>query len=391
MKKQLLTLMFIVFMVFVGFGIIIPIVPEVIRATNVSTVNLGFLMAIYSIGSFITSPFWGSLSDRKGRRPILLIGLIGFSLSFFIFAAAGDSLVMMYASRIVGGLFAGAVIPCAFAYASDITTEENRTKSIGLLGMTIGLGFIFGPALGGLLSSFGLFVPFIVSGVLAIIMTIFAFFVLPESLSPEKRKPATEKSTSWSDFTTDFQGALKYLYILSFFATFTLAGLEATFQFFQIDRIDATPTTIGWMFVASGVTQALIQGGVLQRFKKGNEKSLIVAGLLLSALGYILILFSSSALNAAIFLSVFTAGNALIRPCVLSLITMKTKVGYGAASGISSSMDSLGRIFGPVVGSFAFSLNMSLPFLLGGVLALGALLLLQRHVTLDRSEHTVSS
>ncbi|TYR79771.1 MFS transporter [Priestia megaterium] len=389
MNKQLGTLMFILFMVFVGFGIIIPIVPEVIRATGASSVNLGLLMASYSIASFLTSPFWGGLSDRKGRRPVLLTGLVGFSLSFFIFSFSEDSLTLMYISRILGGLFAGAVIPCAFAYASDITNEDNRTKAMGLLGMTIGLGFIFGPALGGLLSSIGLFVPFTVSGILALMMTVFAFFSLPESLTGSTR--GIEKKATWRDFTTDFQGAMKYLYLLSFFATFTLAGLEATFQFFQIDRIDVTPTIIGWMFMASGFTQSVIQGGVLQRFKKGNEKRLMAIGLLLSAAGFASILFSSNAINATVFLCIFTAGNALIRPCVLSLITMKTKVGYGSASGINASMDSLGRIFGPLLGAFAFNINAVFPFLIGAILTVSALLLLQRHHMLEYSEKTVSS
>ncbi|MGE1111709.1 MFS transporter [Priestia megaterium] len=389
MNKQLGTLMFVIFMVFVGFGVIIPIVPEVIRATGASTVNLGILMASYSIASFITAPFWGKLSDIKGRRPILLWGLLGFSASFFLFSVAENSLTLMYTSRIIGGLFAGAVIPCAFAYASDSTDEENRTKAMGLLGMSIGLGFIFGPALGGVLSSFGLFVPFVISGILSLIMTAFSFFTLKESL----RKESADKvqTSRWHDFTSDFQGAMKYLYVLSFLATFTLAGLEATFQFFQIAKINATPTTIGWMFMASGLTQALIQGGVLQRFKKGNEKKLMAIGLLVSAIGFTSILLSSSAVNATLFLCIFTAGNALIRPCVLSLITMRTKVGYGSASGLTASMDSLGRIFGPLLSAFAFKLNMTLPFIIGAVVTLAALLLIQRHTALDYSEQTLSS
>ncbi|MFE4043411.1 MFS transporter [Priestia sp. YIM B13490] len=389
MNKQLGTLMFVIFMVFVGFGVIIPIVPEVIRATGASTVNLGILMASYSIASFITAPFWGKLSDIKGRRPILLWGLLGFSASFFLFSVAKNSLTLMYTSRIIGGLFAGAVIPCAFAYASDSTDEENRTKAMGLLGMSIGLGFIFGPALGGVLSSFGLFVPFVISGILSLIMTAFSFFTLKESL----RKESADKvqTSRWHDFTSDFQGAMKYLYVLSFLATFTLAGLEATFQFFQIAKINATPTTIGWMFMASGLTQALIQGGVLQRFKKGNEKKLMAIGLLVSAIGFTSILLSSSAVNATLFLCIFTAGNALIRPCVLSLITMRTKVGYGSASGLTASMDSLGRIFGPLLSAFAFKLNMTLPFIIGAVVTLAALLLIQRHTALDYSEQTLSS
>jgi MFS family permease len=145
------------------------------------------------------------------------------------------------------------------------------------------------------------------------------------------------------------------------------------------------------MFMASGLTQALIQGGVLQRFKKGNEKKLMAIGLLVSAIGFTSILLSSNAANATLFLCIFTAGNALIRPCVLSLITMRTKVGYGSASGLTASMDSLGRIFGPLLGAFAFKLNMTLPFIIGAIVALAALLLIQRHTALDYSEQTLPS
>ena len=162
----------------------------------------------------------------------------------------------------------------------------------------------------------------------------------------------------------------KYLYVLSFFVSFTLAGLEATLQYYQMDKIGATPFDIGMMFLASGIVGALIQGGVVRRLvKQGAEQFVIGIGLLLSAAGFFLLLYSSSVVTAAIYLSVFGAGNALIRPCVTSLITQRTKVGQGVATGLSSSMDSLGRIAGPLLGGAVFAIAHSLPFIIGGVLA----------------------
>jgi DHA1 family multidrug resistance protein-like MFS transporter len=155
MRKQLAIIMVLLITVFIGFGIIIPIMPEM-----VSTFHLAVMLAVYSAASFLMSPIWGALSDRIGRRPVIMVGILGFSISFFIFGIAGDQLWLMYASRILGGFFSGAVTACAVAYVADITSEDNRTKGMGLVGMSIGLGFIFGPAVGGLLSVYGNSVPF---------------------------------------------------------------------------------------------------------------------------------------------------------------------------------------------------------------------------------------
>jgi MFS family permease len=329
------------------------------------------------------SPVWGSLSDRIGRRPLIILGTLGFSISFFIFGIAGDNLYLMYASRILGGLFSGAATACAVAYVADITTEENRTKGMGLVGMSIGLGFIFGPAVGGILSHWGYQVPFYAAAGLAFVTFLFALVMLPESLSEEKRRiPQGVKPSRW----TAFIGTVKYLYVLSFFVSFTLAGLEATLLLFEKDQIGATSFQLGIMFAVSGVVGALVQGGVVRRFiKRGDESKVIGIGLVLSAIGFVLILFSSSLLTASIYLSVFAAGNALIRPCVTSLITQKTKAGQGVASGLSSSMDSLGRIVGPLLGAGIYQYSHQLPFYMGAVLSLAALYLLYKFMVLERS------
>ncbi|TVY06734.1 MFS transporter [Paenibacillus cremeus] len=384
MKKQLAIIMVLLMTIFIGFGIIIPVLPDAITGSGASNFHLGMLLSIYSLASFLMSPVWGGLSDRIGRRPLIIIGTLGFSISFLLFGLAGGNLLLMYASRILGGLFSGAATACAVAYVADITTEENRTKGMGLVGMSIGLGFIFGPAVGGLLSHYGYEVPFFVASGLAFATFLFALIMLPESLSMEKRRmPHQAKASRW----TAFVGALKYLYVLSFFVSFSLAGIEATLLLFERDQIGASATQLGIMFAVSGVVGALIQGGVVRRLiKKGQEARVTGIGLVLSAIGFVLILLSSNLLTASIYLSVFAAGNALIRPCVTSLITQKTKVGQGVASGLSSSMDSLGRITGPLLCAAVYDYSHSMPFLTGAILSLAALYLLTRFIAADRED-----
>ncbi|PWW06124.1 multidrug resistance protein [Paenibacillus cellulosilyticus] len=381
--KRLLIVMATLMITFVGFGIIIPVMPELILATNTGSAELhtGFMLAIYSAVSFVLSPLWGGLSDRIGRRPVILTGVLGFAVSFLLFGLAPGNLPLMYASRVLGGLFSGAVTSVIVAYVADITPPEQRTKGMGLVGMSIGLGFTIGPGFGGLLSEVSLETPFYVAAGLAAITFLLAWAKLSESLAPERRRSATEKKPSrWTAFT----GPLKYLYVLAYVVSFSLAGMEATLQFFGIQRFDVTPGQVGFMFFICGFVGALIQGGVVRRrIKKGEEPKYIMLGLIISAIGFFLLLFSHSLGWATMSLAVFGIGNALIRPCVTSLITQKTTVGQGVASGLSSSMDSLGRITGPLLGAFLFGLNLQLPYVVGGVLSLAALALLAQFRRLD--------
>ncbi|MDF2835070.1 MAG: tetracycline resistance efflux pump [Paenibacillus sp.] len=389
--KRLLIVMAILMITFIGFGIIIPVMPEIIQAADPEGAELhtGWMLALYSAVSFLLSPIWGNWSDRIGRRPIILIGLVGFAASFLLFGLASGNLALMYASRAIGGLFSGAVASVIVAYVADITPPEHRTKGMGLVGMSIGLGFTIGPGFGGLLSVVSLETPFFAAAALALVTFVLALLKLNESLSPEQRsKPAEKRASRW----TAFQGPLKHLYVLAFFVTFTLAGMEATLQFFGMSRFDVTPLEVGLLFFVCGIVGALVQGGVVRRrIKKGEEPKYIVIGLLISAAGFFLLLFAHSLAWAILSLAVFGVGNALIRPCVTSLITQKTKVGQGVASGLSSSMDSLGRIAGPLLGALLFTMSEGLPYLIGGILCVAALVFVFRFRRLDDKEQSASA
>lgn len=391
--KRLLIVMVMLMTTFIGFGIIIPVLPELIKEASPGSVEFhtGMMLSIYSAVSFLISPFWGGLSDKIGRRPVILMGVLGFAASFLLFGIADGSLAIMYASRVLGGLFSGAVTSVIVAYVADITPPEQRTRGMGLVGMSIGLGFTIGPGVGGLLSLVSRNTPFFAAAALALITFLLAVTKLTESLPADKRRNSSQpKPSRWSAFT----GSVKYLYVLALFVSLSLAGLEATLQLFGMKRFDVTPLQVGIMFLVCGLVGALIQGGVVRRrIRKGEEPKYIAIGLVISAIGFLLIVTAHSLWTATIYLAIFGIGNALIRPCVTSLITQKTTVGQGVASGLSSSMDSLGRIIGPMFGALLFSIDLQLPYVAGGLLSLAALLLLFRFRSADQmtGEQTTSA
>lgn len=366
MKKEILLLMSVQFFVYLGFGIIIPILPEVILQQGLSEVHVGGLLTVYALASFFTAPLWGALSDRTGRKKLILIGLIGFSLSFFLFALFIENLPLLYASRVVGGIFSGALYTAVTGFVADMTDEENRNKYMGLLGMSIGLGFIFGPAIGGILGNVSLQLPFIASGTLTVLLMIYAGIILKE---PERRGEANKRALLPKGGAMLWQYRIRYLFLFSFMVTFLLAGLESTFQLFQISKIEITPLQLGYLFMASGFVDAAIQGGVVRRVKNGTETKWIIGAQIVTALGLFLIPFTSSLFWAGFALSVFTAGNALARTVLVSLTTKESGGKYGTAAGMTYSMDNMGRIIGPLLFTWIFTQEAGNMYFISTVLA----------------------
>ncbi len=373
MKKTILLLMSVQFFVYLGFGIIIPILPEVIVQQGYSEIHVGGLITIYALSSFFTAPLWGRLSDRTGRKKLILLGLAGFSLSFFLFSLFLDNLVLLYLSRIVGGLFSGALYTAVTGYVADITTNEERNKYMGLLGMSIGLGFIFGPAIGGLLGAVSLSLPFTASAVLVLLLMGYASLVLKE---PVRKGEAVKRALLPKGSSTFWQFRIRYLFLFSFMVTFLLAGLESTFQLFQIDQIEITPLQLGYLFMASGFVDAVIQGGVVRRIKDGTETTWIIGAQIVTALGLVLLPFTGSLIFAGVALSIFTAGNALARTALVSLTSKESGGKYGTAAGMTYSMDNLGRIIGPLTFTWLLTMQAGSIYYLSAALAIASILLI---------------
>nr|WP_268870924.1 MFS transporter [Halalkalibacter akibai] len=373
-KKALPVLFAVMFLVMVGFGIIIPVMPFYVEEIGATPTQLGLLMAVYSVMQLIFAPMWGRISDRVGRKPVIMIGIFGLALSFFLLAVS-STLWMLFAARVIGGFFSSANMPTVMAYVADITSDEDRGKGMGIIGASVGLGFIFGPAIGGIFSQSNLSVPFYIAGTLSIITFLFVFLVLKESLTAEQRnKQLTEKKSLFSAL----QGPVSILFILQWFVSVSLAGLEATFAYFAYEKANLGAVELGYIFMIMGLAGALVQGGLVGKLtKKYGEGLVIQIGIVISAIGFSLILFIDSFFTAALFLTIFGVGNGLIRPSVSSLITKKTPTGYGRTTGLLSSFDSLGRVVGPPLGGWLFTITIGLPYILGIVLSVLALLLYQ--------------
>ena len=374
MFKKLIVILVMLITVFIGFGLIIPVLPLMVRQVGAAPIQLGLMLAVYSAAAFVTSPWWGRMSDRIGRKPVLITGLLGFAVSFLLFGLAGHILWLMYFARVIGGGFSGAVTATAMAYIAEVTSIEDRTRGMALAGASIGLGFIIGPGVGGLLSRFGLSVPFFVASLLAVGNALWGAVALRESRSAEHRKADSDAESGFANSRwAAFSGSLKYLYLVGFIGQFAVTALEGTFQYFEMFRIGADAVEIGGMFVISGLAAALVQGGIIPRYvRHGRELPALYVGLIISGIGLILILLSANFWSATLFITIFSVGNTVIRAPLTSLITKQTKVGLGLANGLLSSLDNLARIVGPLLATTLYELRPSLPYALVAVVTFAA-------------------
>ncbi len=371
MQRKILGLLFaVLFLVMVGFSILFPVEPYYIQTFGATSATMGWLMASFSLAQFVFSPLWGRLSDRIGRKPVMMIGLAGYSGSMALFALA-QSVPQLFLARSLAGVLSSATLPTAMAVISDTTTEDERAKGMGILGAAFGLGAIFGPFVGGVLGDVSIRLPFFVTSALSLATLVIVWRMLPESLRPERRAQADQRTSRLQAFQPD----TTWLYVVAFLATFSLAALETAFPFLAFDRLGATTRSVGYIFAVMGLAGSIVQGGLIGPIRKLiGEERMIPAGLLISGISLVLIGISGNAVAGAASLSLFAVGHGLIRPANVSLITRRTKVGHGLAIGVYDSMDALGRIVGPVAGGTAYVIRDSLPFLgAAAVMALACL------------------
>lgn len=390
MKKQLFILFVCLFVVNIGFGIVLPVLPfyterlalaEGISPNSVG-LHVGLLTGVYAFMQLIFAPLWGRWSDRVGRKPLLLLGILGYALAQVLFGVASN-LWLLYLARIVGGILSSAVIPAAAAYVADKTTEKERNRGMAWLGTAMSLGVVVGPALGGLLTQrdwhfaakFGHFVvdsfstPFFVAAALALLTLLIAIKLLPESL--ELRKIEEQKELAKLGWR-EIESRLRPLLILAFIGQLGLALFEAIFALFASAKFNYGPAEVGVIFVICGfvmaVFQAVIVGYVTRRIREIYQ---IAAGFVFMgvSLTVLAIIQNSSFVYALVGIMAF--GMALIVPNVSALISKRiNKSNTGAALGFQSVANSLGQTGGPILGGVLFTWSIGIPFLLAGTLLL---------------------
>lgn len=382
-KSALFVLFLVMFFVMVGFGIIIPVLPFYAENLGATAFELGLLMAVYSLMQFLFSPMWGRISDRIGRKPVILTGIFGLAISFFMMALS-NSLWMLFLARILGGFLSSANMPTVTAYVADITSEEDRGKGMGTIGAAVGLGFILGPAIGGIFSKSSLSLPFFIAGISSFVTFLLVLFVLKESLHEDELGKKEKEKISLKQHLS---GPIGILYFLQLFVSLSLAGLEATFAYFVAERAGLGTVELGYLFMIMGFAGALVQGGLVGRLtKRFGESVVIQLGIIMSAIGFGLILFINDFVTAAIFLTLFGIGNGFIRPSLSALLTKRSEVGHGSVTGLLSSFDSLGRIIGPPLGGFLFNIAIGLPYISGILLSILAYMAFKLYHVLSQRE-----
>ncbi|MCB0422426.1 MAG: MFS transporter [Bdellovibrionales bacterium] len=388
MKKRSLLIIFLtVFIDLVGFGIIIPLSPYLARQFGADAVDVGLLMAIYSFMQLIFAPMWGRLSDRFGRRPIILMSLLGAGLSHLLFAFAGQ-LTLLFVARGLAGLF-GANISTAMAYIADVTDQKSRSKGMGLIGAAFGLGFVLGPALGSYFGDLGLRLgeapPFghsfaaVIAAVICLGNFLGALLFLPESLSVEIRMRLPRRQSRWkllSQFIhRPVTGKLMIMFLLS---TLAMANMEASLFLLVKDDFGWTLAQAGMGFAYVGLIMVFTQGFLVRRLMpKYGERSILFTGLFIGALGFIGIGLAPSIPVMAIAVTLLGIGNGLNHPAATGSISLLSgQEEQGLVMGVNQSLAALGRILGPAFGGWLYrDLGHEFPFLLAGLLNVGAILL----------------
>lgn len=384
--KPILILFLIVFIDLVGFGIVIPLLPFYAEHFQATPATVGIVMATYSLAQFIAAPLWGRISDTIGRRPVFIMSLIGVVASY-VWLGFADSLLALIAARALGGFMAGN-ITAAFAYIADVTAPEHRARGMGMIGAAFGLGFIAGPAIGGLLAgadaaSADFRTPPLAAAGLSLAALILTVCLLKESLSPESRAAAAHEPRSIvRQLIRNLQRPeIGFLILLSFLATFVFAGMEATFAMWSTRTHGWGPAQNGYLFAAVGILIAGIQGGMIgpltQRF---GEAHLIVGGAAALAAGMCLIPFSGHLAVLALAMTLLAVGFSILSPSLNSLISLRSQATeQGAIMGATRSATTLSRVLGPIWAGMLFgALGKDWPYWTGAVLMLVVAVLARR-------------
>jgi len=400
-----LTIIFLtIFVDLIGFGIVLPLLPFYAQEFGASPLVIGLIVAAHPAMQFIFGPLWGRVSDRVGRRPILLLGLVGSGFSYLIFALAGN-VGWLFASRMMAGM-AGANVPVSQAYIADSTDLANRTRGMGLVGAAFGLGFIAGPAIGGALSQFGYAVPGFFAAALCFGNAAAAVFHLPESLSPELRARAGSQAAAGPlgrlKLAVQFARAPAIGILMTIFllATFVFAAFTTVFPLWLGVELSYDARHAGYLMAYLGLVMAVLQGRLLGPLvRRFGERRLLVTGTSTLVAAYLMLPLSGALATLLVTLALIACGTGLNWPTLNSLASQYTELDrQGAILGVMQSLSALGRMLGAIWAGWVFGTwSPAAPFVLCaalmGLAATAAVLFMTKAPTpaQERREPALSS
>lgn len=353
-NKALSTVFVIIFIDLLGFGLILPLLPYYAKQFNASSFEIGLLVAVYALAQFLAAPIFGRLSDRFGRRPVLLISLAGNILSFVLLGLAAN-LWMLFAARILAGII-GSNISVAQAYITDVTDESNRARGLGLIGAAFGLGFILGPAIGGLLSRFGFGVPSFAAAGLSALNLLMVLLWLPESLTAERRaalaqgkRPPLTLNAMLVALRKPVVGPLLHT---RFFFAIAFSTFQTIFALWGLQRLNLTAQTTGYLLTYVGFLSAFVQGFLIGRLtRRFSESFLIFAATILMTVGLVGWALTTSLPGLLVDLIPIAFGGGVLNTVINSAISKSVApIEVGGTLGLAASLESLTRVFSPTLG-----------------------------------------
>ncbi|MCE9645641.1 MAG: MFS transporter [Chloroflexi bacterium] len=378
MNSSLIFIFITVFVDLLGYGIMLPLLPFYVQAQHGGAAIAGALSSLYASAQLFAGPVLGALSDRFGRRPVLLICLLGTSFGYLMLGLA-DSLPLIFLAVLVDGL-TGANLTTANAYIADVTTPENRARGIGMIGAAFGLGLMAGPALGGLLSRYGLSVPAFTASVIALCNVIFGFFVLPESLPLQRReiKPVSQMFNWGRQFTNLFRQAnIQKFLIALFLLNLAFAGLQSNFPLYSNYRFHWNPSQNSIFYLYVGVCAVLVQGFLFGKLQPVfGERKLTLAGLTCMAVGLSFMAFAREAWMLYPSVTIIALGTGMSIPSLTALVSFRVSESeQGRLMGGTQTLLSLTAILGPSLAGLTFEwIAFSAPYWLGSLFSLFALI-----------------
>ncbi len=371
-RRKILVLSFTLIVVMLGFGLIIPIFPFYIEQLGAGGRELGLLVATSALLEFIFAPLWGGVSDRIGRKPVLMIGIFGYGLSALLFGLA-TQLWMLFASRALSGLLSSAALAASMAYVGDTTSDADRSSGMGALGAAMALGLIVGPAMGGLLAGESLSTPFFIAAALSLLALLLILFLLPESLPAGERGQQEKRihTVQFGALKSALVGPLGTLFFMVALFSFALSNFEAVFGLYALQKYDYGPERVGMILMVvalvSTVGKVALTGPTTRRW---GEERVIKASLIAGSIGFATLILANTYPAILLATGFFILSKTLLRPASLALISKRSTMGQGATMGLGNSFSSLGRVAGPLWAGFLFDRHVDLPYLSGSIFML---------------------
>ncbi|WP_372868118.1 MFS transporter [Planomicrobium okeanokoites] len=368
-RKKIIILMINMFIAIASFGIIIPILPSYLESINQGGMAAGLMIAIFAAVQFLFSPIAGKWADQYGRRKMIIYGLIGLTLSMFVFYAS-DFIWVLYFSRVIGGIGAAMLVPAIFAYIADITTFDQRAKGTSLVSAAMSLGIVVGPGIGGFLADYSIKLPFLVSALVSLGAVVFSLVLLKDSDAANADANLAIDMTQTESMLSKIASSTKKQYfiplVITLVMSFGLLAYESVVGLYLDNQFNSTAKDIAFMITATGVVSVIVQLFIVDRIvRRFGEVAILVTFLGVAAFGFLLSLFAGSyAMFFGVSLVIFLA-TSILRPVLNTLISKMADGEVGFAMGMNNAYMSIGNVAGPLLAGLLYDVNIIFPFILG--------------------------